>query len=99
MIEILFATAFLVLCVVLILMAMAIKCLSKEIGEIKEKLEYYRINLEYIKCCVLANEHRIDKLELELKLKEWPDEVKGGKNEKGIEIVGNIYDNPELKKK
>ena len=78
MTEILFAVDLLVLCAVLILIAIKIKCLSKEIGEIEAKLEHYRINLEYIQCGVLANEHRIDKLELDLK--EYFDKEKGEHN-------------------
>ena len=78
MTEILFVVDLLVLCAVLILIVIKIKCLSKEICEIEAKLEHYRINLEYIQCCVLANEHRIDKLEDMLDLKEWFDKEKGG---------------------
>lgn len=81
MTEILFAVALLVLCVVLILITIAIKRLSKEIGEIEARLERYRIRLEYIQSCVLDNEHRIDELEDMLELKEWFDKEKGGKNE------------------
>lgn len=78
MTEILFPVALLVLCVVLILMAMAIKCLSKEIGEIKVKLEHHQVNLDYLESCDSANEHRIDELEDMLELKEWFDNEKGG---------------------
>lgn len=81
MTEILFAVALLVLCVVLILIANATKCLSKEIAEIEAKLEHYRINLEYLESCDSANEHRIDELEDMLDLKEWLDKEKGGENE------------------
>ena len=77
MTEILFAVALLMLNVVLVFMAMAIKHLSKGICEIEAKLEHYRINLEYIQCCELYNEHRIDELEDILDLNEWSDKVKG----------------------
>ena len=75
--EILFAVALLMLNVVVIMLAMAIKHLSKGICEIEAKLEHYRINLEYIQCCELYNEHRIDELEDILDLNEWSDKVKG----------------------
>ena len=68
--EILFAVALLMLNVVVIMLAMTIKHLSKGICEIEAKLEHYRINLEYIQCCELYNEHRIDELEDILDLKE-----------------------------
>ena len=77
MIEILFAVALLVLCAVLILMAMAIKHLSKEIDEIKEKLEHHQVNLDYLESCVDYCVHRIDELEDILDLNEWSDKVKG----------------------
>lgn len=73
MIEILFPVALLVLNVVLILMAMTIKRLSKEIDEIKVKLEHHQISLDYLESCVIKNEHRIDELEDILELKEWFD--------------------------
>ena len=73
MTEILFAVALLMLNVVAIMLAMTIKRLSKEIGEIEAKLEHYRIRLEYLESCILANEHRIDELEDMLELKEWLD--------------------------
>ena len=78
MTEILFAVALLVIDVVLVFMAMAIKHLSKEIGEIEARLQHYQIRLEYLESCVIANEHRIDELEDMLDLKEWLDEEKGG---------------------
>lgn len=81
MTEILFAVALLMIYVVLIFMAMAIKCLSKEIDEIKVKLEHLQVNLDYLESCVIANEHRIDELEDMLDLKEWFDKEKGGTNE------------------
>ena len=79
--EILFPVALLVLNVVLVLMTMTIKRLSKEIGEIKVKLEHYQISLDYLESCDSANEHRIDELEDMLDLKEWFDKEKGGKDE------------------
>ena len=77
MTTLLFAVALLVLNVVLVLMAMAIKRLSKEIGEIKAKLEHHQVNLDYLESCDSANEHRIDELEDMLELKEWLDKEKG----------------------
>lgn len=80
MTEILFAVALLMIDVVLVFMAMAIKHLSKEIGEIKVKLEHYQISLDYLESCASANEHRIDELEDMLELKEWFDKEKGEHN-------------------
>ena len=77
MTEILFAVALLMLNVVVIMLAMTIKHLSKAICEIEAKLEHYQINLEYIQCCELYNEHRIDELEDILDLNEWSDKEKG----------------------
>ena len=75
--EILFAVALLMIDVVLVFMAMAIKRLSKEIGEIKVKLEHHQVNLDYLESCDSANEHRIDELEDMLDLNEWFDKEKG----------------------
>ena len=77
MTEILFAVALLMLNVVVIMLAMAIKRPSKEICEIEAKLEHYRIRLEYLESCILANEHRIDELEEVLELKKYFDNEKG----------------------
>lgn len=77
MTEILFAVALLVIDVVVVFMAMTIERLSKEIGEIKVKLEHYQISLDYLESCDSANEHRIDELEDMLELKEWFDKEKG----------------------
>lgn len=79
MIENLFPVALLVLCVVLILIAIAIKCLCKEIDEIKEKLEFQRNWLQYLDSCEHDHETRIDQLDDILELKEWLDKEKGGK--------------------
>lgn len=81
MIEILFAVALLVLDFVLVLMMMIIKRLYKEICEIKEKLEFHRLKLQYLESCDRTNELRIDELEEVLDLKEWFDKEKGGKDE------------------
>lgn len=81
MTEILFAVALLMLNVVVIMLAMAIKRLSKEIDEIKVKLEHHQVNLDYLESCDSANEHRIDQLEDMFELKEWFDKEKGGTNE------------------
>lgn len=59
--------------VVLILMAIKIKRLSKGICEIKVRLEHHQVNLDYLESCDSANEHRIDELEDMLELKEWLD--------------------------
>ena len=75
--EILFAVALLMLNVVVIMLAMTIKHLSKEIDEIREKLEHHQISLDYLESCDSANEHRIDELEDILDLNEWSDKVKG----------------------
>lgn len=77
MTEVLFAVALLVIDVVLIFMAMAIKRLFKEIGEIEARLEHYQISLDYLESWDSANEHRIDELEDMLELKEWFDKEKG----------------------
>lgn len=75
--EILFTVALLLINVVSILMVRLIKRLYKEIDEeiceIKEKLEFHRIKLEYIQSCELDNEKKIDQLEKLLDLKEWLD--------------------------
>ena len=75
--EILFAVALLMLNVVVIMLAMTVKRPAKEIGEIKEKLEFHRIKLQYLESCELDNEKRIDQLENMLGFKEWLDEEKG----------------------
>ena len=80
MIEILFAVTLLMLNAVVIMLAMAIKRLSKEIDEIKVKLEHYQISLDYLESCDRKNEHRIDELEDMLELKEWFDREKGEHN-------------------
>lgn len=79
MTEILFAVALLVLCVVLILMAIKIKRLSKEIGEIEARLEHIRKHLDFYQ--LSDHESRLDQLEEVLELKEWFDKEKGGKDE------------------
>ena len=78
--EILFAVALLVLNGVVVLMAMTIKRLSKEICEIEVKLEHHQVNLDYLESCDSANEHRIDELEEVLDLKEYFDKEKGEHN-------------------
>lgn len=79
MIEILFPVALLVLNVVLVFMAMAIKHLSKEIGEIEARLEHIRKHLDFYQ--LSDHESRLDQLEEVLELKEWFDKEKGGKDE------------------
>lgn len=78
MTEILFAVDLLVLCAVLILIAIKIKCLSKEICEIEAKLEHIRKHLDFYQ--LSDHEKRLDQLEEVLELKEWLDEEKGEHN-------------------
>ena len=80
MTEILFAVALFMLNVVVVLLAMAIKHLSKEIGEIKAKLEHHQISLDYLESCISYCGHKIDQLEDILELKEWFDKEKGEYN-------------------
>ena len=77
MTEILFAVALFMLNVVVVLMMIIIKRLYKEICEIKEKLEFHRIKLQYLDSRELDNEKRIDQLEDMLGFKEWLDKEKG----------------------
>ena len=78
MTEILFAVALLMLNVVVVLMAMAIKHLSKEICEIEVKLEHIRIKVKHLDFYQLSDhESRLDQLEDILDLNEWSDKVKG----------------------
>ena len=74
MTTLLFSMALVVLTVALIAMSMTIKHLSREIDEIKEKLEFHRIKLQYVESCELDNEKRLDQLEVVLELKEYFDE-------------------------
>ena len=76
MIEILFAVALLMIDVVLVLMAIMIKRLSKEICEIEVKLEHIRKHLDFYQ--LSDHESRLDQLEDMLELKEYFDEEKGG---------------------
>ena len=59
--EILFAVALLMLNVVVIMLAMAIKRLSKEIGEIEARLEHIRKHLDFYQ--LSDHESRLDQLE------------------------------------
>ena len=59
--EILFAVALLMLNVVVVLMAMTIKRLSKEIGEIEARLEHIRKHLDFYQ--LSDHESRLDQLE------------------------------------
>ena len=74
MIIVMFSAALIVLAVALLAMAMTTKHLSREIDEIKEKLEFHRIKLQYVESCELDNEKRLDNLEEALELKEYFDE-------------------------
>ena len=58
--EILFAVALLMLNVVVIMLAMAIKHLSKEIGEIEARLEHIRKHLDFYQ--LSDHESRLDQL-------------------------------------
>ena len=59
--EILFAVALLMLNVVVVLMAMTIKRLSKEIGEIEARVEHIRKHLDFYQ--LSDHESRLDQLE------------------------------------
>ena len=59
--EILFAVALLMLNAVVIMLAMAIKHLSKEIGEIEARLEHIRKHLDFYQ--LSDHESRLDQLE------------------------------------
>ena len=72
MTEILFAVALLMLNAVVIMLAMAIKHLSKEIGEIEARLEHIRKHLDFYQ--LSDHEKRLDQLEEVLELKEYFDE-------------------------
>ena len=72
MIEILFAVALLMLNAVVIMLAMAIKHLSKGICEIEAKLEHIRKHLDFYQ--LSDHESRLDQLEEVLELKEYFDE-------------------------
>ena len=74
MTTLLFSLALVVLTATLIAMSMTVKHLSEEIDEIKEKLEFHRIKLQYVESCELDNEKRLDQLEEVLELKEYFDE-------------------------
>lgn len=76
--EILFAVALLVLNGVVIMLAMTIKRLSKEIGEIEARLEHIRIKVKRLDFYQLSDhEQRLDQLEEVLELKEYFDNEKG----------------------
>lgn len=63
-----------VLIVALILLTMAVKCMAREIDELKEKLEHHRIKLKYLDDYTLQeHERRLDQLEELFKLKEYFD--------------------------
>ena len=73
MTKLLFTLALVVMSVALIAISMAVKHLFKEIDELKEKLEFHRIKLQYVESCELDNEKRLDQLEKVLDLKEYFD--------------------------
>lgn len=74
MTKLLFTLALVVMSVALITISIAAKHLSKEIDELKEKLEFHRIKLQYVESCELDNEKRLDQLEKVIELKEYFDE-------------------------
>ncbi len=84
MTEILFSLALVVLTVALIAMSMTVKHLSDEIDELKEKLEFHRIKLQYVESCELDNEKRLDQLEDELGCMAYYNVKKILKNEQNI---------------
>ena len=81
-----FSIVLVVLAVSTILIAVPIKHLSDEIDELKEKLEFHRIKLQYVESCELYNEKRLDQLEKVIELKEYFDEepLNEEKNEQNI---------------
>ena len=81
-----FSIVLVVLAVSTILIAVPIKHLSDEIDELKEKLEFHRIKLQYVESCELDNEKRLDQLEKVIELKEYFDEepLNEEKNEQNI---------------
>lgn len=87
MIIVLFSIAFIVLAVAVLGIAMTVEHLSKDINEIKEKLEFHRIKLQYVESCELDDEKRLDQLEKVLELKEYFDEepLNEEKNEQDIQ--------------
>ena len=82
MIIVMFSIVLVVLAVSTILIAVPIKHLSDEIDELKEKLEFHRIKLQYVESCELDNEKRLDQLEKALELKEYFDEEPLNEEEK-----------------
>ena len=66
MTKLLFTLVLVVMSVALIAISIAVKHLFKEIDELKEKLEFHRIKLQYVESCELYNEKRLDQLEDEL---------------------------------
>lgn len=82
MIIVMFSIVLVVLAVSTILIAVPIKRLSDEIDELKEKLEFHRIKLQYVESCELDNEKRLDQLEKVLDLKEYFDKESLNEEEK-----------------
>ena len=82
MIIVMFSIVLVVLAVLTILIAVPIKHLSEEIDELKEKLEFHRIKLQYVESCELDNEKRLNQLEGVLELKEYFDEEPLNEEEK-----------------
>ena len=82
MTKLLFTLALVVMSVALITISIAAKHLFKEIDELKEKLEFHRIKLQYVESCELDNEKRLDQLEKVLDLKEYFDKESLNEEEK-----------------
>lgn len=74
MTTLLFSLALIVLTVALILLAIVVKGMAREIDELKEKLEHHRIKLKYLDDYTLPeHERRLDQLEELFELKEYFD--------------------------
>ena len=74
MTALLFSLALIVLTVALILLAIVVKGMAREIDELKEKLEHHRIKLKYLDdYTLLEHERRLDQLEELFELKEYFD--------------------------
>lgn len=74
MTTLLFSLTIIGLTVALFIMAMYIEHLAEETDEIKGKLEFHRIKLQYLDSCNLDHGKRLVHLEKALELKEYSDE-------------------------
>lgn len=82
MIKVLYLVVLTALTIAHVVVSMVIKRLSDEIDELKEKLEFHRIKLQYVESCELDNEKRLDQLEKVLDLKEYFDKESLNEEEK-----------------